>query len=51
MDFERENVLFVCFVGPLVVFDPVEGFFHERDSLQLEYRMCCDRQRKNVGRG
>ena len=50
-DFELENVLFVSFVGRLIVFERVEGFFDERDSFQLDNRRCRDRPREDVGRG
>ena len=50
-DLEREDILFICFASRLIVFEQVECFFDDRDSFQLGYRLCHNRQREDVGRG
>ena len=49
-DLERENVLFVGVDFPLGVFVRVKGLFYERDSFQLDYRLCGNRQQEDVGK-
>ena len=49
-DFECENVMFVGIDFPLIVFVRVECLFYERDSFQLDYQVCRDRQWEDVGK-
>ena len=41
-DCECKNVFLVGIVFPLIVFEQVQGLFHERYSFQLNYHKCCN---------
>ena len=42
--------LFNNLIDPLVVFEVVEGFFFYKPIFQLDYGLCLNRQREDIGR-